>query len=257
MQEFGDLPAVIERAKNAGVGVIINASFDLDSSKKAVELALAYENMYAAVGIHPHHADSMDDSAIKELKSLAKGPKVVAIGETGLDYFENPVTKEVQRRAYEKHLEIASELGLPLIFHGRNAGEDMLDSIKSKVPACRQARQSSKSKDGINGVFHCFSEDIEYARRVLDLGFYISFTGIITFKNADRMREVVRFVPLERIMVETDCPYLAPQVYRGQRNEPAYARIVAEKVAEIKGVSFEEVEKMTTDNARTLFKLPV
>lgn len=241
MDQFGDIEDVVKRAREAGVTRIINASFDLDSSRKSVALAEKYPGMYAAVGIHPHHAETVDDKAVAELKDLAGSNKVIAIGETGLDYFENPVPKEVQIKAYERHLDLAMELGMPVILHGREAGEDMIDMLKSKDP--------------IRGVFHCFSEDAEYAKRVLELGFYISFTAIITFKNAHRMREAVQAIPLEKMMIETDCPYLAPQVFRGRRNEPAFVRTVAEKISEIKNIDYDAVADITTRNAVELFSL--
>jgi len=243
MSEFSDIPEVIGRSKEAGVGYIINASFDLDSSIKGVELASNNEMIYASVGIHPHHAEAVDDASVNKLRELSSGGKVVAIGETGLDYFENPVPKEVQKKAFARHIRLAEELGLPLIFHGREADDDMLEVIK----------EAGQGK--IKGVFHCFSSGKEFAQKVLDLGFLISFTAVITFKNAHNARSVAEYAPLDRIMLETDCPYLAPQAFRGKKNEPSYVRFVAEKLAEIKKVPFETVEEITTGNALKFFPL--
>ncbi len=243
MSEFNDLPQVMDRAREAGVSTIINAGFDLESSIKAVDLTKQYEMMFSAVGIHPHHADSVNDSSINRLEELSKNKKVVAIGETGLDYYENPMPKELQKKAFEGHINLAKKLNLPMIFHGRQSGDDILDILKANKE--------------VKGVFHCFSEDVEYARKALDMGFFISFTGIITFKNADKMREVVSYVPISSIMVETDCPYLTPQLYRGKRNEPSYVKIVAEKVAEIKQITFEQVCEITSRNANNLFGVAI
>lgn len=242
MQQFNDLPEVLKRARDSRVNTIINASFDMDSSIGSIDMAEKYGNIFASVGIHPHHADAVDEKTIEELGALCGNKRVVAIGETGLDYFENPVPKDVQKRAFSMHIQLAIEKGLPLILHGRDADDDMLDILK-KGSADR-------------GVFHCFSGDADYAKRVLDAGFMLSFTGIITFKNADKAREALKATPLDKIMIETDCPYLAPQIYRGKRNEPSYIRFVAEKMAEIKGLSIEEVEEATSSNAMLFFGLP-
>jgi len=242
MPQFSDLPEVLKRARDCGVRTIINASFDMDSSIGSIDMAERYGNIFASVGIHPHHADTVDEKVIEELGSLCDNKKVVAIGETGLDYFENPVPKDVQKKAFSMHIDLAIKKALPLILHGRDADDDMLDILK---------REKAE-----RGVFHCFSGDADYARRVIGAGFMISFTGIITFKNADKAREALKAAPLDRIMIETDCPYLAPQIYRGKRNEPSYIRFVAEKIAEIKGISIEEVENVTSRNAALFFGLP-
>jgi TatD DNase family protein len=244
MEEFPDIDDVLKRAKEFDVRHIINASFDLDSSIKGVELAQKHDMIFASVGIHPHHADHADEASVIELKKLAGSRKVVAIGETGLDYFENPVPKEVQKKAFARHIELARVLDLPLIFHGRDADEDMLDVIKDA------------GAGKIRGVFHCFSSGKEFAKKVLDLGFLISFTAVITFKNAHGVREVAEYIPMDKMMLETDCPYLAPQVFRGKRNEPSYLRFVAEKLAEVKKVPLEEIGPITSKSAKDFFKLP-
>ncbi|MCX5749521.1 MAG: TatD family hydrolase [Candidatus Saganbacteria bacterium] len=243
MDEFTDLPEVLKRAKDNGVTKIINASFDLESSKKSVSLAKEHDMIFASVGIHPHHADFVDDASINGLRELAANNKVVAIGETGLDYFENPVPKEVQKKAFARHIELAKELGLPLIFHGRDADGDMIEIIKEH------------GQGRIKGVFHCFSSDREFAAKVLEMGLMVSFTAVITFKNAHNVRTVAGYVPLESIMLETDCPYLAPQAMRGKRNEPSYVRSVAEKLAEIKNIPVEIIAERTSRNAEAFFKL--
>lgn len=243
MPEYSDLQQVLQRASEAGVKTIINASFDEDSSRRSAELAAQYANIYASAGIHPHHADLTDEKLLKTIRGLCDGKKVVAIGETGLDYFENPVPSEAQKKAFAMHIALAAEKKLPLILHGRSADADMLDVL------------AKEGRGIVKGVFHCFSGDPAYAKQVLDAGFMISFTGVITFKNAHIARETVKYVPLDRMMVETDCPYLAPQILRGKRNEPAYVVHTAEKIAELKKISFEEVAEKTSANAVRFFSL--
>jgi TatD DNase family protein len=177
------------------------------------------------------------------IAGLCANKKVVAVGETGLDYFENPIPKEVQKKAFALHIRLAVEKKLPLILHGRNADTDMLEVL------------AKEGRGLVKGVFHCFSGDAAYARQVLDAGFMVSFTGVITFKNAHAVRETVKSVPLERMMIETDCPYLAPQAFRGKRNEPSYVVHVAEKIAELKQLSFDEVAEKTSANAVKFFSL--
>ncbi len=240
MSQFGDLEEVLKRAKEAGVEYIINAAFDLESSKKSLELAGRYPNIFACAGIHPHNAGELDESSLSELSALLKNKKTLAVGETGLDFYNNEVPEAVQTKAFVKQIEISRDSGLPLVLHGRSAPDKMLEVLNSEAK-------------GQKAVFHCFSQDSAYAKKVLDLGYYISFTGVITFKNAHSMREVVKTVPLERMMIETDCPYLAPQKFRGQRNEPAYVRYVAEMIAEVKKINKEEVEAKTTETAIEFF----
>lgn len=243
MPEFSDLDEVLERALDAGVRMIVNASFDEDSSFRSVELSKKYDNIFASVGIHPHHADRVDQGTIRLLGDYCKNAKVVAVGETGLDYFENPVPKDVQKKALKKHIQLAVEKNLPLILHGRDADADMLEVLKKE------------GQGRIKGVFHCFSGDVDHARKVLDEGFFISFTGVVTFKNADLARQTAKYVPIDRIMIETDCPYLAPQTMRGKRNEPAYVVDIARKIAELKQMSFEELSEITSSNAMKFFAL--
>lgn len=240
MKEFDlDREEVIKRAKEAGVGYLISVGANLNGSKKAVELSERYENVYAAVGIHPHDVKEMDETTIQTLRELAKSPKVVAIGEIGLDYFKEWSPKERQIAKFRELLSLAKELDKPVIIHDRDAHEDTLRILKEE-----------RIK---NGVVHCFSGDEEFAKEILKLGFYISFTGVITFPKAEEARKVVEAVPIERIMVETDCPYLAPVPHRGKRNEPAFIKEVAKTIAEVKELSFEDISRITTLNVKELF----
>ncbi|MDO8445794.1 MAG: YchF/TatD family DNA exonuclease [Deltaproteobacteria bacterium] len=240
MKEFDlDRYEVIKRAKEAGVGYLISVGATLSGSRKAVELSERYENVYASVGIHPHDVKEMDETTIQTLRELAKSPKVVAIGEIGLDYFKEFSPKDFQNIRFRELLSLARELDKPVIIHDRDAHEDTLRILK---------------EEGIKkGVVHCFSGDEEFAKEILKLGFYISFTGVITFPKAEDARKVVEQVPIERIMVETDSPYLAPVPHRGKRNEPAFVREVAKTIAEIKELSFEDVSRITTLNVKELF----
>ena len=237
----GDREEVIARALAAGVGSIINVGADLASSRRAVALAEAHPQIYAAVGVHPHDAKTLTDEVLKELRELAQHPKVIAIGEIGLDFYRDLSPRDEQQRAFERQLALASELGKPVIIHDRQAHAEVL-AILRRWP-------------GLRGVLHCFSGDLDMAHEAIEMGFYISVGGPVTFKNARRLPEIVRQLPLERLLVETDCPYLAPHPYRGKRNEPAYVRLVAQKVAELKGVPLERVARVTTANARQLFGL--
>ena len=236
-----DREEVIARALAAGVGIIINVGTDLASSRRAVTLAEAYPQIYAAVGVHPHDAKTLTDEALAELGELARHPKVVAIGEIGLDFYRDLSPRNVQREAFERQLALAQELGKPVIIHDREAHAEVM-AILRRWP-------------GLRGVLHCFSGDLDMAHEAIEMGFYISVAGPVTFKNARRLPEIVRQLPLERLLIETDCPYLAPHPYRGRRNEPAYVRLVAQKVAELKGMSLERVARVTTANARQLFGL--
>ncbi len=239
-----DYEAVIERAQNAGVDKIIIPGSNLETSQKAIEITEKYPNCYAAVGLHPIHIkDEKLDEA--DFLKLAKNKKVVAIGETGLDYYHDKSannTAELQKEIFQKHINIASQVGKPLIIHSREANDDILSLLISQNLSSR-------------GVFHCFPGDIAMARLVLDLGFYLSFTGLITFSKNYANLDVIKEAPLDRLMIETDCPYLTPDPYRGERNEPAFVVEVAKKIAEIKKISLDEVARITTQNAIELFKL--
>ena len=237
-----DCDKVIKRAFENDVEKIINIGCNLDRSQASIDLAHKYENIFASIGVHPHDGkkNSIDEISEK-LFEMAQEKKVVAIGEIGLDYYrlEKENDKDIQKKVFRTQLDIAKEFDLPVILHCRDAYEDMIDIIK---------------KDNFKrGVSHCFLGSKEIAKRYLELGFYISFTGVITFKNAGEVIDVVREIPLERILVETDAPFLAPEPHRGKRNEPAYVKYVAEKIATIKEIGYDQVAKVTTKNAEELF----
>ncbi|MDD4940177.1 MAG: TatD family hydrolase [Candidatus Omnitrophica bacterium] len=240
-QFSGDRQAVIRRAKEAGVGYFVNIGATLDSSAASCELAAKYPDLYASVGVHPHDANSFKDDDLTKLKELAARDKVVAIGETGLDYFRNLSSPEDQKRIFASQIELAKSLDLPLVVHTRQAEDQTLKILKAAMP--------------LRAVVHCFSGDENFLRNCLELGFFISFTCNITYKKAQTLREMVKLTPLDKLMLETDAPYLAPEGFRGKRNEPSHIKLLAEEVSRIKGVSFEEVAQKTTGNAKLFFKL--
>ena len=236
-----DRDQVIRRAKENGIDYLINIGSSLEGSKASVELSRRYDNVYAAIGIHPHEADMFKEKDSSILRELAKDKKVVAIGEIGLDYYKNFSKAENQKPLFVSLIGLAKDLDLPLVIHSRNAQDDTLKFLKEKMP--------------LRGVVHCFSGDENFLRECLDLGFFVSFTCNITYKNAQDLREVVRLTPLERIFLETDAPYLAPEGLRGRRNEPANVKILAQEVAVIKEISIEEVSRVTTESAIKFFNL--
>jgi TatD DNase family protein len=236
-----DLDQVIQRADDQGVHSIITVGCDLESSRASVELARTYPGIYATVGIHPHDAATVTPQVLDELAQLASDDKVVAIGEIGLDYYRNHCPHDQQQRAFRQQIALARQCQLPLVIHDRDAHDDVLTILHEE------------KADEIGGVLHCFSGDIEMAKACLDLGFYLSFTGTITYPKNDAIREVLKQVPTERILVETDCPYLAAQPWRGKRNEPAYVVKTAEMVAEVKGLTLTDVARITSLNAFELF----
>jgi TatD DNase family protein len=242
MKEFDcDRDDVVGRAGLAGVSFIITVGTNLSLSRKAVSLAGKYDNIYAAVGIHPHDVGQIDNKTYDNLKELARRGKVVAYGEIGLDFFRNISPQAQQIEKFGEQLQLAQELRLPVIIHDRDAHEESLRMVKAS---------------GINrGVFHCFSGDYEMARQCLDLGFYLSVPGVVTFEKAKTIQDVVSRVPLSSLLLETDCPYLTPNPYRGKRNEPAYIVQTAKKVAAIKGISWEEVAAVTARNTLDLFRI--
>jgi len=245
-----DRPAAIERARAAGVVAIVNVGTDLASSRQAVSLAEQYGTVYAAVGMHPHDAIKLDGATLAQLRGLAQAPKVVAVGEIGLDYYRDRSPRDVQRRAFQAQLAWAAKLGKPVIVHDRDAHDEILEILSDWAAGLDQSKLA-----GQLGVLHTFSGDLDMAKKAIDLGFYLSISGPVTYKNAGQLLDVVRALPLERLLVETDCPFLAPEPYRGKRNEPAYTRLVAERIAELKGVSFDTLARATTANARRLFEL--
>jgi TatD DNase family protein len=246
MPEFADRwPAVLDDAEQAGVEYVVVIGFDLESSKRAVAMAEQNGKLLAAVGVHPHDASSMDDSVCEELRRIARHPKVVAVGETGLDFYRNLSPREKQVEAFEAQLALAEQLKLPIIIHDRDAHGPVTEIL------------SERAKKLVGGVLHCFSGDAKLAEAAMEWGFYISIAGPLTYSNARNLRSVVERVPIERMVIETDAPYLAPQPKRGKTNEPAYVRFVAEELARIKGLSFGDVDRITTLNAKRLFGLPL
>ncbi|MHB1452463.1 MAG: TatD family hydrolase [Saccharofermentanales bacterium] len=244
-----DYEETLARAAAAGVVKILIASYDEESSVASLKLARAGDGLYCSLGIHPHDAVNYNASAGDKIRSLiaGNGDKVVAIGEIGLDYHYDLSPRDLQRDAFEAQIRIASANNLPFIVHDREAHGDVLRIIED----C--GREGILRADP--GVFHCYSGSAEMAHRLLELGFYISFAGPVTFKNARRSAEVMAMVPMDRILIETDCPYLSPEPFRGKRNEPAYVRFVAEKLAEIKGISAEDAGTSTFRNACRLFAI--
>jgi TatD DNase family protein len=244
MDDFAaDRDPVIKRAVQGGVARIVTIGIDLASSKKAIEIAKKYDFIYATVGYHPHNADEADPRDLEKLRALASEPKVVAWGEIGLDFFRRHSPPEKQVKAFERQLDIASEQGLPVIIHDRDAHTDLLRILKSRK---RQYR----------GVIHCFSGNYDLAMALIELGFCISFPGTVTYKNAVDTQAVATRIPLESLLVETDCPYLTPLPFRGKRNEPLYVKHTAEKIAQLRQLDFEELAQAISANTIRLFNLP-
>ena len=238
-----DRDEVVARALAAGVSLIVNIGADMASSARSVALAEKYPGIYAAVGMHPHDSQDMKETDYRQLEQWANHPKVVAIGEIGLDYHYDLSPRPVQKEVFLRQLDVARKTGKPFIIHEREAHADMLDIIRY---AAR----------GLNGVFHCFSGSVETAREYLKMGFYISVAGPVTFPKSVKTKEVAKAVPLDRLLVETDSPYLTPQPFRGKRNEPAYVRLVAEEIANLRDISLAELAETTTANVRRLFNIP-
>jgi TatD DNase family protein len=239
----GDREAVLERAKNTGISAIINVGFDMPSCNRSIALAERFPEMYAAVGIHPHDAaDAREDDFI-QLQHWTAHSKVVAVGEIGLDYFRNLSPRDIQRQVFIRQIALARAVKKPIIIHDRDAHGEIMEILHQEF------------HDIPGGVMHCYSGSAEMAKEVVKMGLYISIAGPVTFRNARKLWEVVEETDLNWLLVETDAPYLAPEPYRGKRNESAYVRFAAEKIAEIKKISVEEVAKVTSANARQLFKL--
>jgi TatD DNase family protein len=238
-----DRTEVIKRARDAGIKHIITVGTDSDDCRKAVALAQEHDFISAAVGIHPHDAKTINAETYSLLRELAADDNVVAIGEIGLDFYRNLSSQEIQVQHFREQLWLAREVSLPVIIHDREAHQKVL-----------QILQEEKAET-VGGVIHCFSGDWEMAKACLDMGFYISIPGTITFKKSEEYHKLVRDLPLDRMLVETDCPFLAPYPFRGKRNEPAYVQYVAETVARIKRIAQEELAKITTQNAQKLFNL--
>lgn len=236
-----DLPEVMERAREAGVSNMVVVGFDQITIKRAMELAEAHDFIYACVGWHPVDAIDMTDEDLKWIEELASHPKVVALGEMGLDYYWNKSPQDIQKEVFRKQIRLAKKVKLPIVIHNRDATADIVEILEEEGAA------------EVGGIMHCYSGSVEIAKKCLDMNFYISLGGPVTFKNAKKPKEVAIEIPLDRLLIETDCPYLTPHPYRGQRNEPSYVKLVAEQIAEIKGISFEEIAQATSDNAKKIF----
>ncbi|MBQ4275272.1 MAG: TatD family hydrolase [Lachnospiraceae bacterium] len=238
-----DRDSLIASLKDNGITRVVNVGADLKGSRASVELADKYDFIYAAIGAHPDNAKEIDDAGIATLKELSKNKKVVAIGEIGLDYYWNKDNAEEQKEAFSRQIDLARELSLPIIIHSRDAAKDTMDVLKEK------------DAGSVGGVMHCFSYSTEIAREVVDMGLYIGVGGVVTFKNGKKLREALLEVPLDKIILETDCPYLAPEPHRGSRNSSLNLPYVVKAIADIKGVSVEEVMKTTYNNACRMYRI--
>ena len=237
-----DREALLTSLPSQGLALVMNPGCSLASSYNAVKLANTYDYIYAAVGSHPDVADEVNETVLEEYRKLCKLPKVMAIGEIGIDYHYEDIPRDLQKKAFRMQLELAQEVGLPVIVHERDAHEDGMAIVK-EFP-------------DVTGVFHCYSGSAEMARQLVELGWYIGFTGVLTFKNARKAIETAASIPLDRIVLETDCPYMAPEPFRGKRNDPGYLYRMAEKLAEIRGLSVEEIQAITTENGKRLYRIP-
>ncbi|MBT0653888.1 TatD family hydrolase [Geomobilimonas luticola] len=242
-KEFhADFAEMLQRAADAGVSHIITVGADLESSRQACDLATSYEQIHCAVGIHPHDADRVTDKCYEVVRELAtQHPKVVAIGEIGLDFYRDRSPRDVQETVFRRFIRLARELSLPVIVHDRDAHDRVMAILREE------------KAEEVGGVLHCFSGDLAMARECVEMGFYISIPGTVTYPGNEALREVVRGIKIEHLLVETDCPYLTPVPHRGKRNEPAHVRLTAEKVAEVKGLSLEDVGRITSLNTHRLF----
>lgn len=242
-----DRDQVVSRAREAGVGAVVNVGSDLRSSQASIRLAERYGELHAAVGFHPHNAAKLADGDLDKLAQLAQHPKVVAIGEIGLDFHRNLSPREAQVEAFKKQLELADRLGMPVIIHSRNAQDEVLSILTEWAGHAKRERPL--------GVLHCFSGDGELGQRYIEMGFLLSIAGPVTYPSS-HVVGIAKDIPLEKLLIETDCPFLTPQPYRGKRNEPSYLSFIVEKIAEIRGVPPGVVAERTAENATELFGLP-
>ncbi|MEK4019295.1 TatD family hydrolase [Bacillus sp. FSL K6-3176] len=238
-----DLEQVIERAKSEKVEKVVVVGFDRPTITRAMELIEAYDFIYAAIGWHPVDAIDMTDEDLAWIKELSQHEKVVAIGEMGLDYYWDKSPKDVQKEVFRRQIALAKEVNLPIIIHNRDATEDVVTILKEEGAA------------EVGGIMHCFTGSLEIAKACMEMNFYISFGGPVTFKNAKKPKEVVKDIPSDRLLIETDCPYLTPAPFRGKRNEPSYVKYIAEQIAELREMSFEELAALTTENAKKVFRI--
>ncbi len=246
-----DREQVFARARQGGIRAIINVGLDLKSSRASLKLAKKYDDVFSTVGFHPHEADKMKDEDLKALAELAEDERVVAVGEIGLDFYRNLSARKSQIEAFKKQLDLAVELGLPVVVHCRQAHEEVFNILSDWVRSTLSAGRLRR------GVIHCFSGDIEMAQKYIEIGFYISLAGSVTYPSAGDLLQVAREIPLNRLLLETDAPFLVPQAYRGKRNEPAYVALIAEKVAQAREVLREVVAEAAAKNTIELFKLPI
>ena len=238
-----DRNQIINCLKENDISFLINVGTNIETSNMSVSLAEEFDFIYATIGIHPHYVDKCDFNTINNIINLCKNKKVVAIGEVGLDYYYDTVPKDIQKIWFIKQINLAKDLNFPIIVHNRDAHEDTINIIKY---------ENAKK---VGGILHCFSGSIEMAKIILENNFYISIAGPVTFKNANKLVEVVKYVPLDRLLIETDCPYLTPEPFRGKRNDSSKIKYIAQKIAEIKGMTFEEIANITLNNAKNIFKL--
>lgn len=236
-----DRDALIASFAQNGIGACCEIGYDIPSSQKAIELAGKYGFIYAACGVHPHDTDELTSADMDALRELIKSEKCVALGEIGLDYYYDNSLRENQRKWFDCQMDVADECGIPVTVHTRDAMKDTIDILKNHPKS--------------TGIIHCYSGSVESAKLLLGMGYYISFAGPVTFKNASVALDVIRYVPADRMLIETDSPYLAPVPYRGKRNCPLYVAEVAKKIAEIKGMSFEEVASVTFENAKNVYRI--
>ncbi|MFC0559571.1 TatD family hydrolase [Halalkalibacter alkalisediminis] len=236
-----DLEEVITRAKEAGVETMVVVGFDEKTINRALSLIETYDFLYAAVGWHPVDAVDMEEKHLVWLEELSAHPKVVALGEMGLDYHWDKSPKDVQKEVFRKQIQLAKKVKLPIVIHNRDADQDIVDILKEE-----EAHE-------VGGIMHCFGGSVEIAQECLRMNFHISLGGPVTFKNAKRPKQVAKEIPLDRLLIETDCPYLAPHPYRGKRNEPALVKLVAEQIAELREMEYEQIAEQTTINAKKLF----
>jgi len=239
-----DIGKVVSRAAARSVSHIITIGIDLKSSKKAIEIAEQHESVYASVGIHPHNVQDVQDNSYYELENLCDNEKVVAYGEIGLDFVKQYAPRHIQLEHYIRQVELVKKVELPLVIHDREAHDEILHVLKKEAPFAAA------------GVMHCFSGDWQLATQVLELGFFISIPGVVTFNKASALQEVAQKSPLDKLILETDAPFLAPDPYRGRTNIPEYILYTAQKIADLRGISVEEVARITTDNALKLFNIP-
>lgn len=239
-----DFDEMLARAYESDVRYIVNIGANMDESRVSVELSEAYESIYATVGVHPHDIAEVDNRALDQLAAWCERDKVVAVGEIGLDYYEAQTTKEEQARAFIAQLDVARQMHMPVSIHDRDAHGDVMRILKNEGR-------------GINGILHCFSGSWEMAKELIKMDYCIAIGGAVTFKNAAKLPEIAANIPLDYLLLETDCPYLSPHPYRGKRNEPARIRLIAEFIAQIRGISLEELAEATTANAARIMRMPI